>query len=92
MDGFAVAHQLKVGQFVTFRKVSSLEYSVVIFDHTCTEVLLVVSSVLNYDHVCRVQNYDRVCKILCRELVLSMITAKFSVVYDCVLTCGVDRW
>ncbi|XP_071683780.1 B3 domain-containing protein At1g49475-like [Lolium perenne] len=36
---FAVAHQLKVGQFLTFRKVSSLEYSVVIFDHTCTEVV-----------------------------------------------------
>ncbi|KAK1679474.1 hypothetical protein QYE76_040322 [Lolium multiflorum] len=35
---FAVAHQLKVGQFLTFRKVSSFEYSVVIFDHTCTEV------------------------------------------------------
>jgi hypothetical protein len=26
---------------------------------------------------------------LCRELVSSMITAKFSVVYDCVLTCAV---
>jgi hypothetical protein len=24
--------------------------------------------------------------------VSSMITAKFSVVYDCVLTCDVDRW
>ncbi|KAK1678666.1 hypothetical protein QYE76_039514 [Lolium multiflorum] len=36
---FAVAHHLKVGQFVTFRKVSSLEYSVVIFDHTSTEVV-----------------------------------------------------
>ncbi|KAK1633028.1 hypothetical protein QYE76_007343 [Lolium multiflorum] len=36
---FAVAHQLKVGQFLTFRKVSSFEYSVVIFDHTCTEVV-----------------------------------------------------
>jgi hypothetical protein len=30
-SAFAVAHQLKVGQFVTFR--------VVIFDHTCTEVV-----------------------------------------------------
>nr|XP_051229182.1 B3 domain-containing protein At4g01580-like [Lolium perenne] len=86
---FAVAHQLKVGQFLTFRKVSSLEYSVVIFDHTCTEV---VSSVLNYDPVCRVQNYDRVYKILCRELESSVISAKFSVVYDCVLTCAVNRW
>ncbi|KAK1611562.1 hypothetical protein QYE76_035235 [Lolium multiflorum] len=36
---FFVAHHLKVGQFLTFRKVSSLEYSVVIFDHTCTEVV-----------------------------------------------------
>ncbi|KAK1606247.1 hypothetical protein QYE76_029920 [Lolium multiflorum] len=36
---FAVAHQLKVGQFLTFRQVSSFEYSVVIFDHTCTEVV-----------------------------------------------------
>jgi hypothetical protein len=36
---FAVAHQLKVGQFLTFRKVSSSEYSVVIFDHPCTEVV-----------------------------------------------------
>ncbi|KAK1618660.1 hypothetical protein QYE76_024177 [Lolium multiflorum] len=36
---FAVAHHLKVGHFVTFRRVSSLEYSVVIFDHTCTEVV-----------------------------------------------------
>ncbi|KAK1682965.1 hypothetical protein QYE76_043813 [Lolium multiflorum] len=35
---FGVAHQLKVGQFLTFRKVSSFECSVVIFDHTCTEV------------------------------------------------------
>ncbi|KAK1614499.1 hypothetical protein QYE76_020016 [Lolium multiflorum] len=61
---FAVTHQLKVGQFLTFRKVSSLEYIVVIFDHTCTEVFLFVSSVLNYDPVCRVQNYDRVCKMM----------------------------
>ncbi|KAK1649461.1 hypothetical protein QYE76_067266 [Lolium multiflorum] len=37
--GFAVAHQLKVDQFLTFKKVSSFEYSVLIFDHTCTEVL-----------------------------------------------------
>ncbi|XP_071676699.1 B3 domain-containing protein At1g49475-like [Lolium perenne] len=36
---FAIAHQLKVGQFLTFKKVSSFEYSVVIFDHTCTEVV-----------------------------------------------------
>ncbi|XP_051220215.1 B3 domain-containing transcription factor VRN1-like [Lolium perenne] len=36
---FVIAHQLKVGQFGTFRKVSSLEYSVVIFDHTYTEVV-----------------------------------------------------
>jgi hypothetical protein len=36
---FAVAHQLKIGQFLTFKKVSILEYSVVIFDHTCTEVM-----------------------------------------------------
>ncbi|XP_051229928.1 B3 domain-containing protein At1g49475-like [Lolium perenne] len=38
-SAFAVAHQLKVDQFVTFRRVSSLEYRVVIFDHTCTEVV-----------------------------------------------------
>jgi hypothetical protein len=37
--GFAIAHQLKVGQFLTFKKVSSFEYSVVIFNHTCTEVM-----------------------------------------------------
>ncbi|XP_071680254.1 putative B3 domain-containing protein Os03g0621600 [Lolium perenne] len=36
---FAIAHHLKVGQFLTFKKVSSFEYSVVIFDHTCTEVM-----------------------------------------------------
>ncbi|KAK1678602.1 hypothetical protein QYE76_039450 [Lolium multiflorum] len=36
---FAIAHQLKVGQFLTFKKVSSFEYSVVIFDHTCTKVV-----------------------------------------------------
>ncbi|KAK1610512.1 hypothetical protein QYE76_034185 [Lolium multiflorum] len=36
---FAIAHQLKVGQFLTFKKVSSFEYSVVIFDHTCIEVV-----------------------------------------------------
>ncbi|XP_071683530.1 B3 domain-containing protein At1g49475-like [Lolium perenne] len=29
---FAIAHQLKVGQFLTFKKVSSFEYNVVIFD------------------------------------------------------------
>ncbi|KAK1613086.1 hypothetical protein QYE76_036759 [Lolium multiflorum] len=38
-SAFAIANQLKVGQFVTFRRVSSLEYRVVIFDHTCTEVV-----------------------------------------------------
>ncbi|KAK1678710.1 hypothetical protein QYE76_039558 [Lolium multiflorum] len=37
--GFAIAHQLKVGQFLTFKKVSSFEYSVVILDHTYTEVM-----------------------------------------------------
>ncbi|KAK1697805.1 hypothetical protein QYE76_014502 [Lolium multiflorum] len=37
--GFTVAHQLQVGQFLIFKKVSSFEYSVVIFDHTCTEVM-----------------------------------------------------
>ncbi|XP_071683179.1 B3 domain-containing protein At1g49475-like [Lolium perenne] len=36
---FAIVHQLKVGQFLTFKKVSSFEYSVVIFDHTCTKVV-----------------------------------------------------
>jgi hypothetical protein len=51
-----------------------------------------VSSVLNYDHVCRVQNYDRVCKMLCRELESSVISVKLSVVYDCVLISAVDRW
>ncbi|KAK1614934.1 hypothetical protein QYE76_020451 [Lolium multiflorum] len=38
---FAIAHHLKVGQFLTFKKVFSFEYSVVIFDHTCTEVISV---------------------------------------------------
>jgi hypothetical protein len=37
--GFAVAHQLQVGQFLIFKKVSSFEYSVVIFDYTCTKVV-----------------------------------------------------
>ncbi|KAK1695316.1 hypothetical protein QYE76_012013 [Lolium multiflorum] len=37
--GFAVAHQLKVGKSLIFKKVSSFEYSVVIFDQTCTEVM-----------------------------------------------------
>jgi hypothetical protein len=36
---FAIAHQLKIGQFLTFKKVSSFEFSVIIFDHTCTEVM-----------------------------------------------------
>ncbi|KAK1628549.1 hypothetical protein QYE76_002864 [Lolium multiflorum] len=36
---FAIAHQLKVGKFPTFKKVSSFKYSVVIFDHTCTKVV-----------------------------------------------------
>ncbi|KAK1631073.1 hypothetical protein QYE76_005388 [Lolium multiflorum] len=36
---FAIAHHLKIGQSVTFNKVSSFKYSVVIFDHTCTEVM-----------------------------------------------------
>ncbi|KAK1609930.1 hypothetical protein QYE76_033603 [Lolium multiflorum] len=36
---FAIAHQLKIGQFLTFKKVSTLEYSVVIFDHTWTKVM-----------------------------------------------------
>ncbi|KAK1628619.1 hypothetical protein QYE76_002934 [Lolium multiflorum] len=35
----AIAHQLQVGQFLIFKRVSSFEYSVVIFDHTCSEVL-----------------------------------------------------
>ncbi|KAK1683611.1 hypothetical protein QYE76_044459 [Lolium multiflorum] len=33
----AIAHQLKIGQFLTFKKVYPGEYSVVIFDHTCTK-------------------------------------------------------
>ncbi|XP_071680447.1 B3 domain-containing protein At1g49475-like [Lolium perenne] len=37
--GFAVAHQVQVDQFLIFKKVSSFEYSVVIFDHTCTKVM-----------------------------------------------------
>ncbi|KAK1630704.1 hypothetical protein QYE76_005019 [Lolium multiflorum] len=37
--GFTVAHQLQVGQFLIFKKVSSFEYSVVIFDQTFTEVM-----------------------------------------------------
>ncbi|KAK1641908.1 hypothetical protein QYE76_059713 [Lolium multiflorum] len=36
---FAIAHQLQVGQFLIFKRVSSFEYSVVIFDYTCTEVM-----------------------------------------------------
>ncbi|KAK1660591.1 hypothetical protein QYE76_048750 [Lolium multiflorum] len=35
-EGFAVAHQLKVGHVLTFKKLSSFEYSVVIFNFTCT--------------------------------------------------------
>ncbi|KAK1609397.1 hypothetical protein QYE76_033070 [Lolium multiflorum] len=37
--GFAIAHQLQVCQFLIFKKVSSFEYSVLIFDYTCTEVM-----------------------------------------------------
>jgi hypothetical protein len=37
--GFFVAHQLKVCQFLIFKKVSSFKYSVVIFDHTYTEMM-----------------------------------------------------
>jgi hypothetical protein len=36
---FAIAHQLKIGQFLTFKKVSTFEYNVVIFDHTYTEMM-----------------------------------------------------
>ena len=36
---FAIAHQLKIGQFLTFKKESAGVYRVVIFDHTCTEVM-----------------------------------------------------
>jgi hypothetical protein len=36
---FAITHQLKIGQFLTFKKASSFAYNVVIFDHTCTEVM-----------------------------------------------------
>jgi hypothetical protein len=36
---FAIAHKLKIGQFFTLKKVSSFKYNVVIFDHTCTEVV-----------------------------------------------------
>ncbi|KAK1630824.1 hypothetical protein QYE76_005139 [Lolium multiflorum] len=36
---FAVAHQLQIGQFLVFKKVSTFQYNVVIFDHTCTEVM-----------------------------------------------------
>nr|XP_051189935.1 uncharacterized protein LOC127303218 [Lolium perenne] len=36
---FAVAHQLQIGQFLIFKKVSTFQYNVVIFDHTCTEVM-----------------------------------------------------
>ncbi|KAK1643801.1 hypothetical protein QYE76_061606 [Lolium multiflorum] len=36
---FAIAHHLKICQFLTFKKVSTLEYSLVIFDHTCTDVM-----------------------------------------------------
>jgi hypothetical protein len=36
---FAIAHHLKIGQFFTFKKVSTFEYSVVIFDLTFTEVM-----------------------------------------------------
>jgi hypothetical protein len=38
-EAFTIAHQLKIGQFRTFRMVSTGEYSVVIVDHTCTEVM-----------------------------------------------------
>ncbi|KAK1631256.1 hypothetical protein QYE76_005571 [Lolium multiflorum] len=36
---FSITHQLKVGQLLTFKKESSFEYNVFIFDHTCTEVV-----------------------------------------------------
>ncbi|XP_071680046.1 B3 domain-containing protein At4g01580-like [Lolium perenne] len=36
---FAIAHQLQVGQFLIFKRVSSFEYSVVIFEHTCSKVM-----------------------------------------------------
>ncbi|KAK1612456.1 hypothetical protein QYE76_036129 [Lolium multiflorum] len=36
---FAVAHQLQIGQFLVFKKVSTFQYNVVIFDYTCTEVM-----------------------------------------------------
>ncbi|KAK1679038.1 hypothetical protein QYE76_039886 [Lolium multiflorum] len=36
---FAVDHQLQIGQFLVFKKVSTFQYNVVIFDYTCTEVM-----------------------------------------------------
>jgi hypothetical protein len=36
---FAIAHQLKICQFLTFKKVSASEFSVVIFNHTCIKVM-----------------------------------------------------
>ncbi|KAK1626872.1 hypothetical protein QYE76_001187 [Lolium multiflorum] len=36
---FAVAHQLQIGQFLVFKKVSTFQFNVVIFDYTCTEVM-----------------------------------------------------
>ncbi|KAK1666585.1 hypothetical protein QYE76_054744 [Lolium multiflorum] len=36
---FAVAHQLQIGQFLVFNKVSTFQYNVASFDYTCTEVM-----------------------------------------------------
>ncbi|KAK1643618.1 hypothetical protein QYE76_061423 [Lolium multiflorum] len=36
---FTVAHRLQIGQFLVFKKVSTFQYNVVIFDYTCTEVM-----------------------------------------------------
>jgi hypothetical protein len=49
---FAIAHQHKIEQFLTFKKVSTFEYSVVIFDHTYTRGDEQVPGPWQCHHVC----------------------------------------
>ena len=36
---FAIAHNLKIGYMLFFKKLSAKEYKVVIFDYSCCEVV-----------------------------------------------------
>jgi hypothetical protein len=43
-QAFAISHQLRVGNFITFQKEASEIYKVVILNYTCTEVMTTCSN------------------------------------------------